>query len=372
MSPKTSHLHVPAIQRIDAVDQSIIDRLKEDAGATNRALAAELGVAEQTVAARIRRLEDADLLRVLALVDAKAVGYRLFLIVGVQVAGRSPGDVAAELAGFPFVTAVSSCLGGFELLVSLYARDEQDLFEILERKIGAIRGVEDLESFLVLERVHHRSDWATIARLGELRLPSVAGEPLDALDREILKHLQENARTSFREVGRRLGRSEGTIRARVRRLGASGLCRIQAVTDVSIGPGAAGAVLALKTRRGSVQRVAAKVAEQPETGFVGITLGRFDVLAVVSAPGRAELSRFMFERIALIEGVQRTEAWEILETYKHDFRVVDLATASSLPRAPKRRRRRSQNGRGSSVTSGASAEHTARISSASSRTRGVS
>jgi len=339
LGPKHLQHRVPPTQRIDQVDQSIIDHLKQDAGATNRALAAQLGVAEQTIAARIRRLEGANLLRVLALVDAKVVGYRLFLMVGVQVAGRSPDEVATEVLAFPFVTAVSSCLGGFELIVSLYARDEQDLYDVLERKIGAIRGVEDLESFLVLERIHHRVDWAVIDRLEDLRLPSVDGEPIDGLDREILKHLQEDARTSLREVGRRLERSEGTIRARVRRLTETGLCRIQVVTDVSIGPGAVGAVLVLKTRRGTVQRVAAEIAKAPEAGFVGITLGRFDVLAVVSAPGRDALSRLMFERIALIQGVQRTEAWELLETYKHDFRVVDLASASAAPRAARTQRR---------------------------------
>jgi DNA-binding Lrp family transcriptional regulator len=321
--------------RIDDLDRAIIDRLKRDASATNRALAERLGVTEQTIAARIRRLEDAGLFRVVGLLDARAVGYRLFVIVGIQVAGRTPGDVASEVAAFPFVTGINSCLGGFELTASLYAQDEHDLFDVLERKIGGIRGVEELESFLVLERVHHRTDWATLDRLGKLALPNRGGDALDALDREILEHLQEDARTSLREVGRRLDRSEGTIRSRLRRLEESGLCRIQAVADVSIGPGGTAAWLALKARRGSVLRVAEEIAKAPEAGFVGVTLGRFDVLALMSAPGREELSRLMFEHVALIPGVQRLEAWESLNVYKHDFRVVDLSSARGAPRAAK-------------------------------------
>lgn len=326
---------LPAVaepQRIDELDRAIIDRLKRDAAATNRALAGKLGVTEQTIAARIRRLEDANLLRVVGVLDARAVGYGLFVIVGIQVAGRSPADVATEVAAFPFVTGINSCLGGFELMASLYARDEHDLFELLERKIGAIRGVEELESFLVLERVHHRTDWAKLDRLGKLALPPGREDLIDSLDRDILEHLQQNARTSLREVGRRLERSEGTIRARLRRLEQSGLCRIQAVADVSIGPGGAAAWLAIKARRGAVRRVAQEIARTPEAGFVGITLGRFDVLALMSAPGRDQLSRLMFERVALIPGVQRLEAWEALQVFKHDFRVVDLSSASVGPR----------------------------------------
>lgn len=330
--------------RIDALDHAIIARLKRNASATNRALADALGVTEQTIAARIRRLEDANLLRVVGLLDARAVGYGLFVIVGIQVAGRTPSEVAAEVAALPCVTGINACLGGFELMASLYARDEHDLFEQLETRIGAIRGVEELESFLVLERVHHRADWAKLDRLGKLELPPGGSDLIDGLDREILEHLQENARTSLREVGRRLGRSEGTIRARVRRLEQAGLYRIQAVTDVSIGPGGAAAWIAIKSRRGFVRSVAEALAKEAEVGFVGITLGRFDVIALVNARGREELSRLMFEGVALIPGVQRLEAWESLQVHKHDFRVVDLSIASGGPkraRAPKPRKPRS-------------------------------
>jgi DNA-binding Lrp family transcriptional regulator len=330
--------------RIDELDLAIVNRLKRTASATNRALAEALGVTEQTIAARIRRLEEANLLRVVAVIDAESVGYGLFVIVGIQVAGRTPAEVATEVAALPSVMGLNACLGGFELMAALYARDERDLLDQLERHIGGIRGVEELESFLVLERVHHRLDWAKLDKLGKPALAPDGSDRLDALDRGILEHLQENARTSLREVGRRLKRAEGTIRARVRRLEEDGICRIQAVSDVSIGPGGAAAWIAIKARRGHVRRVADEIAKAPEAGFVGITLGRFDVLALVSAPGRAELSRLMFEKVALIPGVQRLEAWESLQAHKHDFRVVDLSVASGgpkrgRPRAGAKRRR---------------------------------
>ena len=328
--------------RLDDLDRSIIARLKQDPHTTNRALAEGEGVTEQTIAARIRRLEDADLLRVLGVLDAKAAGYGLFVIVGIQVAGRTPAEVAEEVAALPNVTGINSCLGGFELMATLYARDQRDLFEQLETRIGAIRGVEELESFLVLERVHHRTDWARLDRLSPRTYPADEHSPLDALDRAIVGELQQNARTSLREVGRRLDRSEGTIRARVRRLEEAGLCRIQAVTDVSIGPGLSSGWIAIKARRGAVRRIAETIAKAPEAGFVGITLGRFDVIALVSAPGRAELSRLMFEHVALLAGVQRLEAWETLAVYKHDFRVVDLSVARGEPSATPARARRNK------------------------------
>jgi DNA-binding Lrp family transcriptional regulator len=318
---------------VDALDRAIIDRLKQDARATNRSIAEALDVTEQTVAARIRRLEDAKLLRVMAVLDMQAAGYGRFVIAGIQVSGRPPSEVAAEIAALPFVSGLASCLGGFELVATLYARDEADLFEQLERRIGSVRGVEDIESFLVLEQILHRVDWASMEELTPLALRPLSGSGLDELDRAIVEQLQENGRTSLREVGRRLDRSEGTIRARLRRMEADGICRLQAVTDISVGPGLNSVWVAIKARRGWVRRVAETIAKAPEAGFVGITLGRFDVIALVVAAGREELSRLVFEQVALIGGVQRVEAWGGLQSFKNDFRIAKLSASRALPSA---------------------------------------
>ena len=318
--------------RVDALDRAIIEHLKQDARATNRALAEELDVTEQTIAARIRRLEDASLLRVMAILDMQAAGYGLFVIAGIQVSGRTPAEVATELASLPTVSGVVSCLGGFELLATLYARDQHDLFEQLERGIGSIRGVEEIESFLVLEQLIHRTDWAVLAKLTPRPVRPSGGIGLDELDHAIVEQLQENGRTSLREVGRRLERSEGTIRARLRRMEEAGVCRLQAVTDISVGPGLHSVWIAIKTRRGWVRRVAEAIAKAPEAGFVGITLGRFDVIALVIATDRDELSRLVFENVALIGGVQRIEVWGTLQSYKNDFRVALLSASPAPPR----------------------------------------
>ena len=56
-------------------------------------------------------------------------------------------------------------------------------------------------------------------------------EPLDHLDREILRNLQEDGRRAFREIARSLGVSEATVRTRFRRLQDSGILRILAFAD---------------------------------------------------------------------------------------------------------------------------------------------
>ena len=75
-----------------------------------RAIARELDIAENTVRARVRRMEESDTMRVVAVTDIEAAGYGMLLAIGVQVEGRSPEKVARELADIPEVFSVNNTL----------------------------------------------------------------------------------------------------------------------------------------------------------------------------------------------------------------------------------------------------------------------
>ena len=83
----------PVAQRIDResaielddTDYQIMALLRKDGRMPYRALAKAIGVTETTVRARVRRLEDSDTLRVVAVTDFEAAGYSMMLAVGIQV-----------------------------------------------------------------------------------------------------------------------------------------------------------------------------------------------------------------------------------------------------------------------------------------------
>ena len=78
---------------LDETDQAIIALLRKDGRMPYRAIARELEIAENTVRARVRRMEESDTMRVVAVTDIEAAGYGMLLAIGVQVEGRSPEAV---------------------------------------------------------------------------------------------------------------------------------------------------------------------------------------------------------------------------------------------------------------------------------------
>ena len=143
--------------RLDATDARLVLALSEDPRATVLALAQRLGLARNTVQARLARLESAGVLDPFdRRVRPEALGYRLGAHITVQVVQRSLDEVAESLAGIPEVLEVVGLSGVTDLLVQVVAVDADDLWRITEQ-VMAIPGVQRTDTNLALRRfVDHR------------------------------------------------------------------------------------------------------------------------------------------------------------------------------------------------------------------------
>ena len=100
---------------LDDIDRHIIAALKVDGRATNQKIARSLKISPATVGARIRRLENVNAMRVVAVTDFAALGYRVLLAVGIEVQGRAAEEVAQDLAALEEVFAVHLVTGARDL-----------------------------------------------------------------------------------------------------------------------------------------------------------------------------------------------------------------------------------------------------------------
>jgi Lrp/AsnC family transcriptional regulator for asnA, asnC and gidA len=155
LSARASMRHID----LDAIDQSIIDLLRTDGRMAYRAIARELDIAENTVRARVRRMEDSNTMRVVAVTDIEAAGYGMLLAIGVQVEGRSPEEVARELADIPEVFSVNVVVGSQDIEILVVARDQHDLSQLISEQLCAITGVRRLTPALAVDVLKNQPDW---------------------------------------------------------------------------------------------------------------------------------------------------------------------------------------------------------------------
>jgi Lrp/AsnC family transcriptional regulator for asnA, asnC and gidA len=150
--------------RLDDLDHQLIRLLREDGRAGNRELGQALGVSEGTVRSRIRRLTEAGIMRVVALIDVEAAGNEFFVMSCFQVEGRPVKDVARDLAALPCAVGVSIVSGRYDIVGSFTARDKRDFVRLLAEEFGAIAGLVKVESSVALEILQSSSDWVAMPR----------------------------------------------------------------------------------------------------------------------------------------------------------------------------------------------------------------
>ena len=151
------HVRLSTVPEVDATDARLLLALGEDPRASVMALSQRLGLARNTVQARLARLESSGVLASFERrVRPEALGYRLGAYVTVQVVQRGLADVSEALAQIPEVLEVTGLSGVADLLVQVVARDADDLWRITEQVLS-IPGVQRIDTALALRRfVDHR------------------------------------------------------------------------------------------------------------------------------------------------------------------------------------------------------------------------
>jgi Lrp/AsnC family transcriptional regulator for asnA, asnC and gidA len=146
---------------------------------------------------------------------------------------------------------------------------------------------------------------------------------LDETDREILRILQENARTPFSEVARRIDMSSATVHDRVSRMEDAGVITgYHADVDArAVGYGVS-AFVGLRTDQGREEEALAHLAGLSEVKEVHLTTGEWDVMVRVYAEDTDALRELMFDHIAGTEGFARSQTMVVLGT---DYEANGLA-----------------------------------------------
>lgn len=122
--------------RLDRLDAEIIGRLTRNARAGVVELAAALGVARNTVQARLKRLEDSGIVRGFRPdVDLEAIGVPVQAFVDVELDQRRMAYVVKEIAQIPEVLEIITQAGREDLRVRVGAVTHAELQEVVVRII---------------------------------------------------------------------------------------------------------------------------------------------------------------------------------------------------------------------------------------------
>jgi DNA-binding Lrp family transcriptional regulator len=142
---------------IDDIDRRILAALHADARIANSALAEAVGIAPSTCHGRVRRLQDAGVIRGFhADIDPTAIGLPLQAMVSVSLRSGARGKIrqfVQQIRRRPHVIDVYFLAGADDFIIHVAARDTDDLRSFVVDNLNADADVAGTQTSLIFEHL---------------------------------------------------------------------------------------------------------------------------------------------------------------------------------------------------------------------------
>ncbi|SDT47888.1 DNA-binding transcriptional regulator, Lrp family [Actinoplanes derwentensis] len=330
------------------LDQQIVHALRVDGRAGYREIGAVLGVSDQTVARRYRRLRENAGVRVVGLPNPIRLGYETWMLrlhTGPDVAM----PLARALARRSDTSWVTLSSGGTEISCNVRVPAHADRESLLLEKLPRTPRLVSVNAHCL---IHHfvggavgpdrRDDALTQAQIDTLTpagvpapppppyshrgpgtVPGSAADPgdgppapLTVEDETLVEALSRDGRTGYAELSAATGWPESTVRRRMVELRRSGALYYDVEVKSFMFGFLAPVQLWLTVAPAHLAAVGQALTEHEEVVFAAATTGATNLVAIVVCRDMAAFYRYLTERVSGLDGVDRVESAPLLRHVK--------------------------------------------------------
>lgn len=142
------------MDKIDNLDKKILNILSKNARIPFKDVAAECNVSRAAIHQRVQHLVEGGVITGSGFdINPKSLGYSTCTYVGLNLErGSLYKDVVERLEQIPEVVECHFTTGPYTMLVKLYAKDNEQLMDLLNARLQEIPGVVSTETLISLEQ----------------------------------------------------------------------------------------------------------------------------------------------------------------------------------------------------------------------------
>lgn len=136
------------LKKLDSLNKKIISHLQKGRK-SYKEIADNLSVAENTVKARIRKLEEDKIIDITTVVNHEALEDCQIVLIGIQVKDLSYLKTGEKLSKLKRVINVAVVTGRFDFIILVHLDKELTLMDFLDHELSKIKGITVSETFVV-------------------------------------------------------------------------------------------------------------------------------------------------------------------------------------------------------------------------------
>jgi DNA-binding Lrp family transcriptional regulator len=309
----------------DALDLRLLSALEVNARASFSRIGQVLGVSDQTVARRYRRLCDEGGLRVVAVRDLVALGMDEWML-RLRCVPDTALAIADALAQRPDTNWIALASGGTEVICGSRPHTPGDRDDLLLGKLPRTPSVVEIRAHQLLYRFYGGpSGWLKkfralapdeIAALRPEPVPVPGPARITPEDEPLVVALEREGRATYPELQRAAGRSESAVKRRLATLVASGAVYL----DVEYHPEVLGhplaAALWITAAPAALHSVGEALGRHEEIAYATATAGPSNLMATAVFKNTAALYAYLSGPLGCLEGVQHVEVTPYLRRVK--------------------------------------------------------
>ncbi|MFF4397265.1 Lrp/AsnC family transcriptional regulator [Streptomyces sp. NPDC001480] len=310
----------------DPLDLKLLQALQLDGRAPFNQIADVLGVSDQTVARRFRRLRSTIHLRVLGITDESRLGRSTWLL-RLRCIPDTAEQLASALARRPDTAYVSVISGGTEVMCAMKPRTRQERDELLLDRLQRTPRVTSVSAHCLLHQFYGGPvGWLSkIDALSPDEQAALSPPPVDPgtdtvvledADEALLAALARDGRASLTELQASTGLSESAVRRRVDRLRSIGVLYLDVQFDHEHLGNDVVAMLWLTVAPAALADTGRALASHPEVRFAAATTGQANIVAATLHPSTGALYTYLSDKIGALDGVRSVETTLALREVK--------------------------------------------------------
>ncbi|MBI4139739.1 AsnC family transcriptional regulator [Candidatus Woesearchaeota archaeon] len=215
------------MQTLTAKDYKILSELDRNSRQSISSIARSVGLSKQAVAYRMKVLLDNKVVNhLLPVIDSQRLGFT-FYNVFLNVREKDSKNIVEFLSSQPEVSWLVSCVGKWNVVAAVLAKDTTELQELLERVQEKFNESLEGKSFqIIIDAFPCDKKHLSGKKIEDVRRQYYGYRTpyeLDVVDKRILRELNNNVRLSSLKMAEKLMLSPNTVKSRIKKMHSDGL-----------------------------------------------------------------------------------------------------------------------------------------------------